>query len=229
VNRSLRLAAALVAAAAPALLFLVVTGRGARLAPVGDGLPPQVEDWQLEADTPLEAEVLALIDPDSYAMRYYEAPGRTPVWLYVALYGGRAGYSKGAHDPEVCYPAQGWEVVRSRGIEIPVGDDGETFHATEIELAQGPLRELALYWFQPAGRWPAAPAPEQLFRVVDAIAGRPQYAFVRLSGSIESDEQRGARDLLDFARAVAPGVRAAVSRPATDLARAPAESSGDGR
>jgi EpsI family protein len=224
VSRSVRLAAALVAAATPALVFLLFTGRGVRLAPVGEGLPPRIEEWQLESDAPLDPEVLALIAPDSYAMRYYEAPERTPIWLYVALYGGRAGYSKGAHDPEVCYPAQGWEVVRSRGVAIPVGD-GATLHATEIELAQGSNREIALYWFQPAQRWPAAPAPEQLLRVFDAIAGRPQYAFVRLSGRLAADGPPGARDLADFARAIAPGVRAAVSRPATDLARTPA---GDG-
>jgi hypothetical protein len=68
---------------------------------------------------------------------------------------------------------------------------------------------VVLYWFQPAGRWPGGAAVEQLLRIFDAIAGRPQYAFVRLSAPGRSDLEPTA-DLADFAARIAGSVRDAL-------------------
>jgi hypothetical protein len=67
-----------------------------------------------------------------------------------------------------------------------------------------------LYWFQPAGRWPLGAALEQLARVLDALAGRPQYAFVRLSAPADARFD-GAGDLAEFAARVARPIRAALA------------------
>jgi hypothetical protein len=69
--------------------------------------------------------------------------------------------------------------------------------------------QAVLYWFQPASRWPKAGALEQLFQVFDAASGRPQYAFVRLSNPRDGSGQSEA-DLMEFASALAPAIRAEV-------------------
>ena len=70
-------------------------------------LPPRIDRWVAAQDKEFDEQVLSEIDADSYAMRFYQAGGDTGVWVYVGMYGGRSGYARGAHDPEVCFPAQG--------------------------------------------------------------------------------------------------------------------------
>lgn len=172
-------------------------------------LPARVGPWVAAEEARLDADAFAIVQPDAYVYRAYHAPGRTPIWLYVALYLGRASYGKGAHDPHVCYPAQGWEILESRPVALAVGGPAE-LHATRVHVHKNVREESVLYWFQPAGRWPRGAAVEQLLRVVDAVAGRPQYAFVRLSGPFDPSGDSW-RDLGEFAAAVAPAIRGGVS------------------
>jgi len=63
--------------------------------------------WTLAGESHLSSFEMSLIRPDAHLVRFYHAADRSPILLYVGLYGGRAGYDAGAHDPEVCFPAQG--------------------------------------------------------------------------------------------------------------------------
>ena len=211
----IRLAAVAVALLLPALVlgrWLVVTRAAAPVVPI-PALPTEVGPWRAVAEDRLDAEVLAMIEPDAYLMRRYEAPGRTPLWLYVALYAGRAGYGKGAHDPEVCYPAQGWEILQSDLFDVPLAD-GDMLLTRHLETHQGLAKESVLYWFQPARRWPARAAREQLLRVLDASRGQPQYAFVRISGPSDGGPT-AVRDLAEFTAQIAASIRTAVDEVGT--------------
>ncbi len=52
-----------------------------------------------------------------------------------------------------------------------------------------------------------ADAPEQLARALDAVRGRSQYAFVRLSAPADFDRERVEGDLSQLAAALAAGIR----------------------
>jgi len=175
-------------------------------------LPAAMGPWSVVQEEELDAVALAELQPSAYVARRYAAPGKTRIGLYVGFYSGRAGITKRPHLPEVCYPSQGWEAIGSQAIEVPVSK-ADSLPATLLDMRRGTATELVLYWFQPAGRWPGSVAVEQLMFVFDAVAGRPQYAFVRLvaavpSGSVRS---RAARDLIDLATEVAWPVRTALS------------------
>jgi EpsI family protein len=178
-------------------------------------LPREVGPWQATRQRLLEDDVLEMIEPTSYLLQLYEAPGRTPIWLYIGVYAGRAGYGKGAHDPEVCYPAQGWEIQRSERFGVPI-DEGGTLRTKHIEARRGAAMETVFYWFQPAKRWPAPDASEQLLRVVDAVAGYPQYAFIRLSGPTDGGPE-AKRDLTEFAAKIALPIRTVVDNEPESL------------
>ena len=171
-------------------------------------IPERIGPWTSVAEDALNEAALGQIRPDAYRLRAYAAPGRAPIWLYVGLYGGRGGGAKGAHDPEVCYPAQGWEILQS-GPRAIVLEDFAVVHAAALRVHHQRRRQSVLYWFQPAGRWPEPPALDQLYRVFDALVGRPQYAFVRLSAG-EDDAGQADADLAEFAALAAPSLRAAV-------------------
>lgn len=204
-----RLAGLCVALLAPALLLgRWLSAAGEPLEMPGPLLPSAVGGWTATRDETLAGDVLEMIEPDAYLMRLYEAEGRTPVWVYVGFYTGRAGSGKSAHVPEACYPAQGWEILGSRELRLGL-DGGEVLVAHMLDFHRHADREAVLYWFQPARRWPTGGAGEQLLHVLDAMRGQPQYAFVRISGPAppEAGADAAERDLEDFAARLAPEVR----------------------
>lgn len=212
-NVPLRLTGVLISLLIPTLLlwqFLRLESRAAS-GPTADlSLPSQVGPWTAAEDRHLRHEVLAIIEPDAHLLRRYEAPGRVPIWTYVGLYGGRAGYGKGAHDPKICYPSQGWEILRSNSLNLSLDGAGR-LHAKLLKVHLGNAEQAVIYWFQPAGRWPASSALEELLRVLDTVLGRPQYAFVRLAAPSDGSPS-AERDVAEFAGLFAPAVRAAVDR-----------------
>lgn len=171
-------------------------------------IPERIGAWTSVTEDTLDEEALQQIRPDAYRLRAYAAPGHASIWLYVGLYGGRGGDGRGTHDPEVCYPAQGWEILQSGPSEILL-EDFAVLHTAALRVHNQRRKQSVLYWFQPAGRWPGRPALDQLYRVFDALVGRPQYAFVRLSATEDGSGQAGA-DLAEFAALAAPALRAAV-------------------
>jgi EpsI family protein len=180
-------------------------------------LPREIGPWHVDGESSLDDEVLAIITPDQYTMRHYTAPGRTPIWVYLGVYAGRAGYGSGAHDPEVCYPAQGWEILASERFVVPLAADAG-LRTKLLEAHLGTAKEVVMYWFQPALRWPGPEAGEELMRVVDAVSGRPQYAFVRLSGPSDGGDE-AERDLAEFAALIANPIRDYVESGSVDDAQ----------
>ncbi len=210
-NVKLRLAAVAFALLIPALLMARWSIGSTAPAPVARiELPRQVGAWNATQDQRLSDSIWSIIEPDAHLLRLYEAPGRNPIWIYVGLYGGRTGSGKTAHDPEVCFPAQGWEILERRSARVDL-QRGDSLRATFLEAHLGIQHQTVLYWFQPAARWPAGAAAEQLLRIYDAVTGRPQYAFVRFTSS-SSENATAADDLSEFAAEIAPAIRLVVEQ-----------------
>jgi len=212
-----RLAAAAIGFLLPGLALARWTASSASTAAVVrlPTLPESIAGWTLSGESHISDIEMAIIRPDAHIVRWYQAPDRSPILLYVGLYGGRAGYDAGAHDPEVCYPAQGWQIMGTRNVEVPLASDVK-LHAKLLDVHKGAEREAVLYWFQPAGRWPGPASVEQLVRIFDAVAGRPQYAFVRLSARWASGLPAPEPELADFASQIAWPVRDALGGGAND-------------
>jgi EpsI family protein len=203
-------------------VWLFGAGPAPRVPP--SAIPSQVGPWSGGADEALNPRVLEVLDLSSYVARSYSASGRPPIGLYVGFYAGRAGYATSPHDPEICYPAAGWETVATSSVEVPV-PGGTSLRAHLFDVQLGNKRQLVLYWFQPAARWPRGAVAEELSILLDAVAGRPQYAFVRLVASVPEVAMRSAvlGDLTAFASELAWPVRVAVSgeQPPTAGAQPP--------
>jgi EpsI family protein len=178
-------------------------------------LPAQLGGFQLDRSDVLPADVVEMLAPNSYTLRLYTRADSDPIWAYVAFYDG---VGNRPHDPTVCYPAQGWDVVglRDRELALP---GGEALLAHFLRATQGPSEELVLYWFQPPERWPASPRLEPWLRALDGLAGRSRYAFIRLSTRVTAPESaavtRAESELSALARELAGPVRATVRGPAS--------------
>jgi EpsI family protein len=160
-------------------------------------------------DSRLEERVLQEIAPSAYLMRSF-SDGTTDALAYVAFYTGFD--SSGAHDPQVCYPAQGFDIGEIRNVAVPLGDGGQLWSKV-FRARQGAYEEVVLHWFQPLDRWPADPRLEPWVRMLQAFRGKKAYAFVRISveigtGGAAAAEQRA----IAMAAELAPWSRAVLSR-----------------
>jgi EpsI family protein len=184
-------------------------GKAAETLPGLAGFPRTAGAWALAEKGALSAEERKMLAPDSYLVWQFVAQERAPISLYVALYRGPSPDGEGAHDPALCYPASGWEVTATRSVEIALPQGGR-LAGKLLTAHQGTDERKALYWFQPAGRWPASQSWEQLARIGDSLAGRPQFAFVRLSAPVEPGRDVEG-DLVAFAAEIGWPVRRALA------------------
>jgi EpsI family protein len=180
-------------------------------------LPDQIDSHRLLHEEVLEPEVVAMLSPESYTMRLYGDGADSNVWLYFAIYSSTG--TTGAHDPAVCYPAQGWDASAPTERELVLAS-GDRMAVKSMSAILGGKEERVLYWFQPAKRWPTY-TPRELFeRMLDGFAGRPQYGFVRLSIALSrpDDEARAAADakLAELGKALAPLVRRSLAGGSED-------------
>lgn len=205
---TVRAAAVFLALLGPAiqLTWWRAEARVPRLVVEGDPIPQALGPYAVRVTSELEPDVLAMIEPDHYALRMY-GRDETEVLLYAAFYAGRG--AKDAHDPEICFPAQGWDVVGRGETRVPVGEAELT--AQVMRAYHAGREELVLYWFQPAHRWPGRAWSESFLRFADNMRGAPQYAFVRLSTRMDG-QGRELDELTRVASALAPHVRSALER-----------------
>ena len=175
-------------------------------------LPDRIASHHLVREQVLEPDILKMLEPESYSMRLYSNDQDSSVWLYFALYSGTT--TTGAHDPAVCYPAQGWDAHTPVETSL-VLPNGEQLAVKSMGASLGGKEERVLYWFQPAARWPTFTPREQLLRMWDGLAGRSRYGFVRLSSQVSQPgvEARSEVDakLAEIALALAPSMRQAVT------------------
>jgi EpsI family protein len=166
--------------------------------------PQTLAHYRAVKDEPLDAPVLDMLEPDAYLMRLYASQRGENAWLYLAAYSATG--STGAHDPSVCYPAQGWDLQGLHNLELELAG-GESLVGRMMLATQAGQEELVLYWFQPVGRWPERAPWEPLLRAYDGFSGRPQYVFVRLSAPRGEKTQE---ELVAMGRELAPWLRGAM-------------------
>jgi EpsI family protein len=199
----LRLVALVVILLAP--LAMLAPRQTALLPGLRDAVPRSVGPYTATSEETLDAEIAAQVRANEYALRDYAAPNLPGISLYVAFYGTLRALGAGAHDPRLCYPAQGWEVLHSEETRIRLADGSELrldLMISQLESEQ----QIVLFWVQPASRWPADPGVEQVLGLADAVRGDDRYAFVRVSAVWTG---RGSDDAFvrAFARELAPAIR----------------------
>jgi EpsI family protein len=173
-----------------------------------DSLPPTLSGYTRVGAETLEPAILDMLQPDAYVMQRYVGVQRRPVSVYMASYSG--GTSTGAHDPSVCYPAQGWDLRELHEHAVDLGSEGSMVARLLVATQLGD-EELVLYWFQPVARWPHGAPLEYLLRVRDRMLGRPQYVFVRLSTPLGGDRAGAQAALEEIARSSAIWLRDAIA------------------
>lgn len=171
--------------------------------------PAQIGDWVQEDDVVelLVTPELQRVIEETYSQtlsRTYVNPEGRRVMLSVA-YGGTHGEGMQTHRPEVCYPAQGFQVVSEISpamLDTPLG--GLTVKRLAAE--QGPRHEPITYWVVVGKEQTQFGLGMRFAQLRYTLTGViPDGMLVRLS-TIGRDDELAYDDHADFIRALATTV-----------------------
>lgn len=176
-------------------------------------IPSMFGDWQQEA-------VIAslVISPDVQSQldriygqtltRTYRNSKDARVMLSIA-YGGDQSYSTQVHRPEMCYPAQGFEVRGMTKGFIDVGD--ARLPVMRLVAIQGPRVEPITYWAMIGGSAVRGNLEQHLARLKYGLSGKIPYGLVIRVSTISANEAQSylveEEFLRDMLQAVSSGHR----------------------
>ncbi len=130
--------------------------------------PPTIGGWRQDAGGPIQlvspdqAALLAKIYSQTLSRTYVDAAGRR-IMLSVA-YGGDQSDATRAHRPEVCYPAQGFNVTASTERLLDLG--AVNLRTRQLVAKQGGRTEPITYWIVVGDK---------------AVLGGPEQKYAQLS------------------------------------------------
>jgi EpsI family protein len=145
-------------------------------------------------------------------MRVYEDARGDRIMLAIA-YGGEQRQEVKIHRPELCYVAQGFEVVSRRGNRIVIG--GKPSVATRL-LVKAPGRtEIVSYWIRIGDIQSAGALQTRLYlfnqglrgRVVDGVLVRASQIVGSANAPVDGQYQLQERFLADLVASVDPTLR----------------------
>lgn len=178
--------------------------------------PKSFGEWVVDERMPVQ-----LVSPDQQALlnkiynqtlsRTYTNAAGERIMLSVA-YGGDQSDGTRAHRPEVCYPAQGFQIQTDSSDKLMI--DGQRVPARLLVARQGARIEPITYWVV-VGERVALSGPEQKFaQLAYSVRGIvPDGMLVRVS-TIDADSKRAYalqhRFLSSLAAAIDTSVKARV-------------------
>jgi EpsI family protein len=178
--------------------------------------PENFGDWRVDRSGPVQLiapDAAALINKlynDTLSRSYVNSRGDR-VMLSVA-YGGDQSDGTRAHRPEVCYPAQGFQLLSSRDAVIKT--DTHPVRARQLVAKLGGRIEPISYWVVVGEHIALSGTDQKLaqlsYSVKGVIADGMLVRVSNISGDAESSFQLHQEFVQQLARAVAPAEQARV-------------------
>ena len=167
-------------------------------------IPKTFGDWKIDTTVvPLIAdpELQAKLDKiyNQTLTRTYINSRNERIMLSIA-YGGDQSDSMAVHKPEVCYPAQGFQILKNKAGTFATGE-GE-IPVKRLVATQGPRIEPITYWTTIGDTVAIKGVKWKLQQIKFGLTGQiPDGLLFRIS-SIQADESAAYRNQDDFSRAL---------------------------
>lgn len=146
--------------------------------------PRSFGEWREDTRMPLavispdQAELLNKIYNQTLSRNYVNDKGER-VMLSVA-YGGDQSDGTSAHRPEVCYPAQGFQITGNRRVNLNIAD--RQVSARQLESKLGSRYEPVTYWIVIAEQTTTSGTEQKLAQLRYGLRGLiPDGMLVRVS------------------------------------------------
>lgn len=154
--------------------------------------PKQFGEWTTDDRMPVQlvspdtAALLSKIYNQTLSRTYVSATGQR-IMLSVA-YGGDQSDATRAHRPEVCYPAQGFQVISSDLGRLQIGQG--SIPVRRLVARQGGRNEPITYWISVGDKITVTGTDQKLAQLAYSMKGViPDGMLVRVS-SIDANEKQ---------------------------------------
>lgn len=178
-------------------------------------IPQTFGDWKIdETIVPLIAdpELQAKLDKiyNQTLTRTYINPKGERIMLSIA-YGGDQSDSMAVHKPEICYPAQGFQILKSPVVSTFSTESGASIPVKRLVATQGARIEPITYWTTVGDKVAVNGLKWKLQQMTYGLTGEiPDGLLFRIS-SIQADETKAYQLQDEFTRellnAMPPGGR----------------------
>jgi EpsI family protein len=186
-------------------------------------IPRQFGDWQVE-----EQQQVQVINPETKALlnklysqivnRVYVNSESYRIMLSVA-YGTDQRGALQAHKPEVCYPAQGFTLIRNEAAQVATRFGG--IAARRLFTTMGPREEPVTYWFTSGDNVVRNKLQKRLMDLRYGLTGLiPDGVIFRVS-SIDGDQGNANQHQDEFVNQLLEAVSAEDRKRLSGLSGAP--------
>lgn len=165
-------------------------------------IPQQFGEWKLDetvAPIMFSPDVQAGLDKiyNQILNRTYINSQGEQIMLSIA-YGGEQSYSMQVHRPEMCYPAQGFQVgemskgfIEASGVNLPV---------MKLVATQGPRIEPITYWVMMGNSAVRGNMEQHLARLKYGLTGKIPFGILIRVSTISANEAQSYRTEEQFVR-----------------------------
>lgn len=165
-------------------------------------IPKQFGEWKLEetiASFIVSPDVQAKLDRiyNQTLTRNYMNDKGERVMLSIA-YGNDQSYSTQVHRPEMCYPAQGFE-IRSMSRDS-IDFSGAQLPVMKLVATQGPRIEPITYWVMIGDSAVRGNMEQHLARLKYGLTGKIPYGMLVRVSTISANEPQSYRTQEQFVR-----------------------------
>jgi EpsI family protein len=153
-------------------------------------IPKQFGEWiQAEAIVSFNPIIQAKLDRtyNQLLMRNYVNRKGETIMLSIA-YGGDQSYSSQVHRPEMCYPAQGFQIKNISKGSIDLS--GAKLPVMKLVATQGKRIEPITYWVMMGDSAVRGNIEQHLVRVKYGLTGKIPYGMVIRVSTISADESQ---------------------------------------
>ena len=167
-------------------------------------IPKTFGDWKIDTTiVPLIAdpELQAKLDKiyNQTLTRTYVNSRNERIMLSIA-YGGDQSDSMAVHKPEVCYPAQGFQILKNKAGTFSTGEGD--IPVKRLVATQGQRIEPITYWTTVGDKVAVSGVKWKFQQLKYGLTGKiPDGLLFRIS-SIQADESAAYRNQDDFSRAL---------------------------
>lgn len=155
--------------------------------------PKSFDDWEVDTNQPVQ-----LVSPDTQALLdklYNQILSRTYVHrrngqriMLSVAYGGDQSDGTRAHRPEICYPAQGFEVLANREARLQA--PAQSVRVRQLVAKLGGRIEPISYWVTVGDRIALGPGEQKLAQLRFGIAGYISDGMLVRISNIDRDADK---------------------------------------
>lgn len=162
-------------------------------------LPAKLGDWAAVRETPIAADVAAVLKADDTLNRDYVDTRGAAANLFIAYFGSQ-DHGRAPHSPQHCMPGAGWEPQVLTQVPVTVPSTAAPVRINRFILAKGNEQVVVHYWYEANKRVIASEYLAKIYLVWNSISyRRSDTSLVRVTVPVLNE---GSRD-----RAVADGMR----------------------